>query len=505
MVVHERTRRWISTAGRQVRGRRCRDRGRGPRPAWSPTATPPRRRPAGSTQRWHGSGTGSARPNAAPVGRTGPSRDCRRAQATRAGRRQADPGSGSPGAPWVRLRRTGSRRGSGRSSAPGVPVDEAALLAAPRCSTWTGMRGRPASRSPPRRMPSRTTAGRERRDSCRRTHCSCRGRNPIRRKRLPPPRRLPASGRDTGRCPIRAGTSRRTSAGARAARHTHGPLGHLAERLTDSTVLDVHGLAGPTACAGVRPRPGGTWLCPGRPAAARTAAFSATPPDDTALPDLAPVEHTPETLVSIVIPSWNRSALLQRALASVRAQTWSHWEALVVDDGSEDDTREVVAALAAEDPRIRLIARPHEGVCAARNAGLAEARGGFIAFLDSDNEWLPAFWRRWSGDDGPRHRRGVRGADGDDQRRSALSRQPGHAGDPAGRHHVDLNVLVVRGQPAGEGRRLRRRLAADRRLRPGAPDRRRDRPRLRPGPRRLYDRDAPAGSAPAFRGPGPTT
>ena len=112
-------------------------------------------------------------------------------------------------------------------------------------------------------------------------------------------------------------------------------------------------------------------------------------PTTSALRDLAPVEHTPETLVSIVIPTWNRSGLLRRALASVRDQTWSHWEALVVDDGSEDDTREVVAALAEQDPRIRLVVRPHEGVCAARNAGLAEARGGFIAFLDSDNEWMP--------------------------------------------------------------------------------------------------------------------
>ena len=103
------------------------------------------------------------------------------------------------------------------------------------------------------------------------------------------------------------------------------------------------------------------------------------------------VEYTPATLVSVVIPTWNRSAKLQRALSSLRAQTWAHWEALVVDDGSEDDTRDVVAQLAEEDPRIRLIARPHEGVSAARNAGLAEANGGFIAFLDSDNEWQPAF------------------------------------------------------------------------------------------------------------------
>ena len=177
-----------------------------------------------------------------------------------------------------------------------------------------------------------------------------------------------------------------------AARHEHGPLGHLAERLTDETVLDIRGLAGPTQ---VRWGEAQGWrevaLCWTAHERLRLPPYTADRPDDTALRDLAPVEHTPETLVSIVIPTWNRSGLVRRSLASVRDQTWSHWEALVVDDGSEDDTREVVAALAEQDPRIRLIARPHEGVCAARNAGLAEARGGYIAFLDSDNEWTPGF------------------------------------------------------------------------------------------------------------------
>ena len=211
--------------------------------------------------------------------------------------------------------------------------------------------------------------------------------------------------------------------------HPYGPFGHLVERLSDSTELDVFGLAGPTRIRwgeadgwrGVAL----TWTAERR---LRLPPYSASRPDDIALPDLPQVEPTPESLISVVIPTWNRSSLLQRAIVSLRAQTWSHWEALVVDDGSEDDTREVVAALAAEDPRIRLIARPHEGVCQARNAGLAEARGGFIAFLDSDNEWLPALpGDDGAGDGGPQHRRGVRNVDGDDQRRSALSRQPGDA------------------------------------------------------------------------------
>ena len=149
--------------------------------------------------------------------------------------------------------------------------------------------------------------------------------------------------------------------------------------------------------------------------------------------------------MSVVIPSWNRSAKLQRALSSLRAQTWAHWEALVVDDGSEDDTRDVVAQLAQEDPRIRLIARQHEGVSAARNAGLAEASGGFIAFLDSDNEWQPAFLEAMVG---------VMTARGLDAAYATLMvmtkagpRYRAHQVTPAAlrvANHVDVNVLVVR-------------------------------------------------------------
>ena len=288
--------------------------------------------------------------------------------------------------------------------------------------------------------------------------------------------------------PTRAGTSGPTSAASPAPHDTSTVRSATSRRDSPTRPRSTcSGLAGPTQVRWGEAQAWRdvalTWTAQQR---LKLPPYTAEPPDDTALRDLAPVEHTPETLVSIVIPTWNRSALLRRALASVRDQTWSHWEALVVDDGSEDDTREVVAALAEEDPRIRLIARPHEGVCAARNAGLAEARGGFIAFLDSDNEWMPGFLETMvRRDDRARPRCGVRVADGDDQGRSALP-QPTRSLREILRvaNHVDLNVLVVRSTLMQRIGGFDTDLAAYRRLRPGAAHRRRDRPRLRPGGRR---------------------
>lgn len=90
--------------------------------------------------------------------------------------------------------------------------------------------------------------------------------------------------------------------------------------------------------------------------------------------------------VSVVIPTWNRAALVERAVASVLAQTRPAAEVIVVDDGSSDDTR---ARLAARFPTVRCLTTAHRGVSAARNAGIAAARGRWIAFLDSDDAWLP--------------------------------------------------------------------------------------------------------------------
>lgn len=107
------------------------------------------------------------------------------------------------------------------------------------------------------------------------------------------------------------------------------------------------------------------------------------------LATLPPLEHEP--LVSIVMPAWNRASIIGEAIASVRAQRYRRWELLVVDDGSVDDTPDVVRRFATEDPRIRLFEPGRGGAAAARNVGLREAQGELVAFLDTDNTWLPGF------------------------------------------------------------------------------------------------------------------
>jgi len=95
-------------------------------------------------------------------------------------------------------------------------------------------------------------------------------------------------------------------------------------------------------------------------------------------------------LVSVVIPTHNRSKYIERAIASVLAQTYADLEAIVVDDGSADDTARVAEAYARKDSRIRLIQHERrKGAQAARNTGIFAATGKWIAFLDSDDEWLP--------------------------------------------------------------------------------------------------------------------
>ena len=95
-------------------------------------------------------------------------------------------------------------------------------------------------------------------------------------------------------------------------------------------------------------------------------------------------------LVSVVIPTYNRRPYLADALASVRAQTWPGWECVVADDGSSDGTRELVESLAASDGRIRFLPfGQRTGPGAARNRGVAAATGSVVAFLDSDDRWMP--------------------------------------------------------------------------------------------------------------------
>jgi glycosyltransferase involved in cell wall biosynthesis len=87
--------------------------------------------------------------------------------------------------------------------------------------------------------------------------------------------------------------------------------------------------------------------------------------------------------VTVVIPSYNSAVWLPETLASVCAQTGVDLETIVVDDGSKDNTREVVATF----PDVRYLHQPNAGVAAARNAGIRAARGRYIALLDADDIW----------------------------------------------------------------------------------------------------------------------
>jgi len=96
---------------------------------------------------------------------------------------------------------------------------------------------------------------------------------------------------------------------------------------------------------------------------------------------------TAEPLVTVIIPTYKRAALVPRAIESVRRQTYGNLEILVVDDGSPDNTAEVVQAI--PDSRIRYVRHErNKGLPAARNTGIRAAKGELIAFLDDDDEWF---------------------------------------------------------------------------------------------------------------------
>ncbi len=91
-------------------------------------------------------------------------------------------------------------------------------------------------------------------------------------------------------------------------------------------------------------------------------------------------------MISVIIPTYNRAWTLTEAIDSVLAQDYQNFELIVVDDGSSDNTSNLIDRYAG---RLKLIRQTNAGVSAARNRGIAEARGDFLAFLDSDDTWLP--------------------------------------------------------------------------------------------------------------------
>ncbi|GLQ95176.1 glycosyltransferase family 2 protein [Dyella acidisoli] len=95
-------------------------------------------------------------------------------------------------------------------------------------------------------------------------------------------------------------------------------------------------------------------------------------------------------VVSIIVPIFNRPHFLRAAVESVFAQTFGDWELILADDGSGSETVAYMHQLQQQQPRVRLLRLPHRGnVAAVRNAGLREASGEYIAFLDTDDVWVP--------------------------------------------------------------------------------------------------------------------
>lgn len=93
--------------------------------------------------------------------------------------------------------------------------------------------------------------------------------------------------------------------------------------------------------------------------------------------------------VSFLLPAHNAAATIDRALVSLRGQTFADWEAIIVDDGSTDATSDRLAAAAAAEPRYRILHTPQKGIVAALNTALAHARAPLLARMDADDECHP--------------------------------------------------------------------------------------------------------------------
>lgn len=102
-------------------------------------------------------------------------------------------------------------------------------------------------------------------------------------------------------------------------------------------------------------------------------------------------KDTAHPLVSIIVPVYKVEKYLPTCLDSILAQSYPHWEAILVDDGSPDKCPQIIDDYASRDARMRTVHRENGGLSAARNSGLRTVRGDFITFLDSDDYWHPDF------------------------------------------------------------------------------------------------------------------
>jgi glycosyltransferase involved in cell wall biosynthesis len=95
--------------------------------------------------------------------------------------------------------------------------------------------------------------------------------------------------------------------------------------------------------------------------------------------------------ISVIVPTYNRSELLPRAINSILNQTFKDFELIIVDDGSTDNTKKIIEKYSENDSRIKYIYQENSGgPPRPKNTGIKIAKGNYIAFLDSDDEWLPS-------------------------------------------------------------------------------------------------------------------
>jgi hypothetical protein len=103
-----------------------------------------------------------------------------------------------------------------------------------------------------------------------------------------------------------------------------------------------------------------------------------------------PEPHRPAPLISLIIPTYNAAATLLQTIDSIRLQTFSDFELIVIDDGSTDPTH--ARAQSVQDPRVRISTYPNQGLASSRNRGIELSRGEFLAFIDADDLWTPRSW-----------------------------------------------------------------------------------------------------------------
>ena len=94
-------------------------------------------------------------------------------------------------------------------------------------------------------------------------------------------------------------------------------------------------------------------------------------------------------LISVILPAYNAANYIQIAIQSMLDQTYTHWELIVIDDGSSDNTMAVCRRMQALDERIQVFSKPNEGPSSARNLGLQQVHGQYLMFLDADDRYVP--------------------------------------------------------------------------------------------------------------------